>query len=374
MNRWHTRRQPPWWPAGEPWPPAGPHAWRRRRWVFRPLAFFLIVLVLSTAVGRNLGPAGSAAFLGSALAGLLMLVAIGVAAVRRVAAPVGDIVDAAHKVAEGDFSVRLSSHGPPTVRAVAGAFNDMAARLQAQERQRHDMLAEIAHELRTPLSVIQGRLEGVLDGVYDRDDRSLSALLDETRLLSRLIDDLRTLAAIESGAFVLAREQFDPAALVYDVAESFRMDASARHLALHLDLAPDLPTIDGDAARLRQVLSNLLTNALRHTDAGSITIRAHRVDAALVISVTDSGNGISASDLPHVFDRFYRGSRSRGSGLGLTIARDLVQAHGGTLTAESAADSGTTMTVTLPVMRPDRAASRPASGQIAGRHQPAADC
>jgi two-component system OmpR family sensor kinase/two-component system sensor histidine kinase BaeS len=356
MNRWHPRRQPPWWPAGEPWPPAGPYAWRRqRRWIFRPLAFFLIVLVLSTTVGRNLGPAGSAAFLGTAIAGLLIVLAIGGAAIRRVAAPIGDIVDAAHKVAGGDFSVRLSAHGPPTVRAVAGAFNDMAARLQAQERQRRDMLAEIAHELRTPLSIIQGRLEGVLDGVYDRDDRSLAALLDETRLLSRLIDDLRTLAEIESGAFVLAREQFDPAALVYDVAEVYRTEASARHLALHLDIAPDLPAIDGDAARLRQVLSNLITNALRHTDAGGITIAARRAGAALTISVADTGRGIPASDLPHVFDRFYRGNTSRGSGLGLTIARDLVQAHGGTLEAASAPDSGTTMTVTLPVVRPDRA-------------------
>jgi signal transduction histidine kinase len=233
---------------------------------------------------------------------------------------------------------------------VGGAFNSMAARLGLQDRQRRHLMADIAHELRTPLSVIQGRLEGLLDGVYPRDDARLNEVLEETRILARLVEDLRTLANAESGMLALQREPTDAAILIQDVVSSLSPEADRRRVSLRVDVPSDLPLLSIDPLRIREVLANLLSNALPHTPAGGVvSITARVVDQRLVVTVADTGSGIATEDLPRIFDRFYKGVQSRGSGLGLTIARNLVTAHGGEISAESRPGQGTTITFTLPL-------------------------
>ena len=202
----------------------------------------------------------------------------------------------------------------------------------------------------TPVTVIQGHLEGVLDGVYPADEAHLAPILDETRVLSRLIEDLRTLALAESGALPLHRESTDLGVLATEVGAAFRAAAEAAGIRLTVQSADDLPLMDVDPVRLREVLTNLLTNALRHTPRGGEIAIALRADArALTLAVSDSGEGIPADHLPHIFDRFYKSDSSPGSGLGLAIAKNIVAAHGGDISAESAPGQGTTIRFTLPL-------------------------
>jgi len=351
-HRHYEQRRPPWWPAGEAWPPADrAQIWRhgRARFVRRiaiifAATLFLSVIGASTLVSRLMGNTNVPLSPVAIAVGLLIIVlGLLLPAIRRVGLPLGNIVEAANRVADGDFSTRLAEHGPPSVRSVGRAFNSMAARLETQDRQRRNLMAEVAHELRTPLSVIQGRLEGLLDGVYARDDAQISEVLDETRILSRLVDDLRTLADTESGMLSLKKESTDMRMLIQDVVDSF---GSA---SIHFESSPNLPPLNIDALRIREVLSNLLSNALRYSARQPITIVSGTDKEHLSISVADCGPGIAAEDLPKIFDRFYRGSTSRGSGLGLTIARNFVEAHGGTIWAESQPDHGTVVTFTLPL-------------------------
>jgi signal transduction histidine kinase len=234
------------------------------------------------------------------------------------------------------------------VRALAHAFNAMTERLAQADRQRRDLMADVAHELRTPLTVLQGRLEGILDGVYPRDDAQLAALVDETHVLSRLIEDLRTLALADAGALRLEREPTDVAALVRDTVQGFEPDAARQGVTLVV--APGgAAVIDLDPVRIRQVLANLLSNALRHTPPGrSITVSVEAGADGIAVAVADAGDGIAAEDVPLIFDRFYKGQASRGSGLGLTIAKRLVVAHGGQIRASSRPGAGTTVSFTLP--------------------------
>lgn len=268
---------------------------------------------------------------------------------RRVGRPLGDVVAAAEHVSSGDFSVRVAEHGPPWLRSVARAFNSMTIRLEAQRRQRRELMADVAHELRTPLTVMQGRLEGIIDGVYTPDSGQIAQLLDETRLLSRLVDDLRTLAHTESGTLSLQKEDVEPGVALGEAVATFRAEAEAKQIAVHVAIPADLPQMSLDPVRWREVVTNLLSNAVRHSPEGStVWIDAHALQDSLVVTVKDNGRGVAADDLPHIFDRFYKGRESGGSGLGLTIARNLVIAHGGTLTAESQPGQGTTMRVSLP--------------------------
>jgi signal transduction histidine kinase len=282
------------------------------------------------------------------LAGAFVLTAM-IVTVRGGAGPLRAVMDAADRVAAGDYTVRVQEHGPPPVRALGHAFNAMTERLAHADRQRRDLMADVAHELRTPLSVLQGRLEGLLDGVYPRDDEQLGALVEETQVLSRLIEDLRTLALADAGALRLEREATDLVGLVRDVVRGFEPEAARHGVALTVSATPAEASIDLDPVRIRQVLSNLVSNAVRHTPAGrGITVSVGSVPAAVTVAVADAGEGIAAEDLPLVFDRFYKGEASRGSGLGLTIAKRLVTAHGGEIRAESAPGAGTTVTVRLP--------------------------
>jgi two-component system OmpR family sensor kinase/two-component system sensor histidine kinase BaeS len=318
------------------------------------ILFFLFVCGASATLGWLITNLVGAANLPSVLAGFLALLLIffGLGqigrALRGVAQPIGDLIEAAGRVEEGDYSARVTERGPREVRALARAFNAMAERLQVTDEQRRHLLADVSHELQTPLTIVQGNLEGLLDGVYPRDDAHLTTILEETRVLSRLVEDLRTLALTESGALQLQKEPTDLAALVAETAQSFRAQADARGVALVTE-TPGECTADADPARIRQVLENLMSNALRHTPrGGTIRARCTMEDARAVIAVSDTGAGIPPDDLPRVFDRFYKSSESRGAGLGLTIAKNLVAAHGGEISAQSEPGQGTTIQFTLP--------------------------
>jgi two-component system sensor histidine kinase BaeS len=355
--------RPPWWPENEPFPPSGPEAWRgmRRHWV-RRVGFFLLVFfglmfafnALAWALlsgifdGEKDGGFGPGVFvLGFGL--LLAFVAIG-RVVRRMAAPVGDVMEAADRVASGDYSVRLQERGPPEMRRLTRSFNEMTERLQASEKQRRNLLADVTHELRTPLSVIQGNLEAVLDGVYPPDRAHVEPVLEETRVMSRLLEDLQTLSTAEAGALRLDTESLDPAAVVADAVAAFRSRAATSGVALDQRVPPGLPTVEADPVRIGEVLANLLQNAVRHTPAGgSVVVTAEPAqDGQVAFTVADTGAGILPVDLPHVFDRFVKASDSGGAGLGLAIAKSLVEAHGGTITAQSEQGRGTTMRFLLP--------------------------
>jgi signal transduction histidine kinase len=350
-------RPPGWWPEGEPWPPVPRAAWRRRRAHFlgRFAIVFSLIWLLSSIGAFTLftrWTGGRAAHGGppSAVAILLALALFAfVLFLRRVGSPIGDLVGAAHRVAEGDFNTRVPEHGPPPVRAVAAAFNEMTSRLGKQERQRREMMADIAHELRTPLSVVQGRLEGLIDGVYPRDASQLEPLLEETRVLARLVEDLRTLANAESGALTLERESTDVGMLIRDAAAAIGKEAVAAGVAIRIDDRTEGRLANVDPVRLRQVVINLLANAIRHAGAGATaTVDASFSNGNLSVRVSDDGPGIPAAELPKIFDRFHKGRTSSGSGLGLTIARTLVRAHGGDIRAESNPGSGTTIEFTVP--------------------------
>jgi signal transduction histidine kinase len=228
----------------------------------------------------------------------------------------------------------------------------MLERLRSNETVRRRLLADVTHELRTPIAVIQGNLEAVLDGVYPADEAHLGPVLEETKVLSRLIDDLRTLSLAESGALDLHREATDLAILAGEVAAAFRSQASGAGVTLRSEVSAELPLAEVDPLRIREVLVNLTANALRHTPAGRsvrITGGLEPSGKSVVLSVVDSGEGIPPEELPHIFDRFYKSDDSTGSGLGLSIARNLVAAHGGEIHAESAPGEGTTVRFTLPL-------------------------
>jgi two-component system OmpR family sensor kinase/two-component system sensor histidine kinase BaeS len=330
--------------------------WRRHRARFVGLIFLLLVPVfLLVATGFSwlvavsivhLGAPPQVGYLAPVFAWMSFFVLF-VVGVRRVGSPVTDIVEASEHVADGDFTTRIDPRGPRFVRTVASAFNTMTERLEAHDRQRRELMADIAHELRTPLTVIQGRLEGLLDGVYPRDDARLAGVLEETRVLSRLVEDLRTLANAETGILALQREPTELPPLIQDVVHAFSGDSRA---VVHVDAGTDLPVVNIDPVRIREVIGNLLSNALRYTpEGGTVSIAARQLNERVTVAVSDTGAGIAAEDLPRVFERFYKGRASRGSGLGLTIARNLVVAHGGTIRADSEPGHGTTITFDLPV-------------------------
>ncbi len=274
MSPWHVpRRPPPWWPEGEPWPPQRPPwAWHGMRgrffWrvgLFLGFLFLLIVAASTVAFWIASGISGGGShplvlvrpfgFMVLALVVILGLLSAG-RAFRRVAAPIGDVMDAAGRVPGGDYAVRVPERGPPEVRALARAFNIMASRLQLADERRRSLLADVSHDLRTPLAVIQGNLEGLLDGVYPRDDAHITPILEETRLLARLVEDLRTLALTESGALKLERGPTDLPALMAETVASFQGQAADAGIALVADVAPDVPVVEVDAVRIRQVLEN----------------------------------------------------------------------------------------------------------------------
>jgi signal transduction histidine kinase len=272
---------------------------------------------------------------------------------RRISVPLDDLLIAANKVAEGDYSTRIEEKGPPEVLSLTKAFNSMATRLQVNDEQRRALLADVSHELRTPLTIIQGNLEGVLDGMYQADDQKMRSILEETRVLSRLVDDLKTLSLAESGTLKLTREPIELTALVREILNGYQSQANNAAVMIDLSSTDSNITSDVDPERIRQVLSNLISNALRYTPRnGLVRIGLIKnpmiLDQCIQISVSDNGPGIASEDLPHIFERYYKSNDSHGMGLGLSIAKYIIEAHGGEIKASSEVGKGTTISFSLP--------------------------
>ncbi len=345
-------RPPPWWPEGEPFPP---RRWGRRgppAFVRRVGCFFVAILGSAVLAGAVAG--GLIARLGGwpvallAIVFALVLLAAGMGAVRRMTRPLDSLIEAAGRIEGGDYSVQVPESGPRDLRSVARAFNEMSKRLKASDEQRRGFLAELAHEFRTPLTVIRGQAEAIGDGVYPGDAAHLSPILDATQTLDRLVEDLRTLVLTDAGNLVLHKEPTDLGALAADTAESFQTQAEAAHVTLSAEVADNLRPVEVDPARIRSVIGNLLSNAIRHTPSGGlVTVGVLGFANEVVVTVTDTGEGIPPELLPHAFERFVKGPSSPGSGLGLAIARDIVTAHGGKLEIQSTVGSGTTVRMTL---------------------------
>jgi signal transduction histidine kinase len=278
--------------------------------------------------------------------------------VRGFARPVGDVMEAADRVAEGDYAVRVQERGPREIRRLGRSFNQMTERLQTNEERRRNLLADVTHELRTPLAVMQANLEGLMDGVYPTDPAHLALILDETKMMSRLLDDLQTLSTAEAGALRLHREMVEPGALVDEVVAGFRVAAADAGVSLEGRVPNGLPPIPVDRLRIVEVFTNLLSNALRHTPhGGSVVVAASDAGGAVAFTVSDTGRGIPTDELDHVFDRFAKAPDSHGAGLGLAIAKGLVLAHRGEITVTSPNGQGTTVRFSLPTTEADRRGS-----------------
>lgn len=371
-DRWRSRMGDPqkdtdW---GKEWHARRWH--KRRRWFFGRALFFVGFLALLVSGGmailamlltRVFGGDEQIVWMvwlggcGLSLALPLLALTFGLRSLRRFALPFTDIIAALDAAADGDLSVRVPERGRGEMDRLANSFNRMLGELERAEQQRRNLTADVAHELRTPLHIIQGNLEGILDGVYAADTEHIEATLEETRLLSRLVDDLRVLSLAEAGELPLHREDVDIADLLADVVTSFSGQADAHGITLQIATVETSLYVHADPDRLDQVLSNLVANALRHTSAdGEVTLSARATGDGVEISVRDSGEGIPADDLPFVFDRFWRGDRARthgvGSGLGLSIAAQLVKAHGGEITVTSQIGQGSTFVLVVPSAAP----------------------
>ncbi|MGH9051651.1 MAG: HAMP domain-containing sensor histidine kinase [Acidimicrobiia bacterium] len=362
MGRGRHPHGPPWWPEGEPWPPrAGLGAaawggWGRR--MFRKAAFFAVLVLLGAVASGAVLAAGLAGLAGGdravAVAATLLVLGgfifLAGTAFRTMWGSVGRLIASAGRLADGDYGVRVESSGPPPIRAVIRSFNQMAARLDQADERRRRLLADLSHELRNPLSIIQGSLEALLDGVHPPDREHLASLLEETRVMGGLLEDLRTLALAEAGRLPLHREPTGPGVLISEAVAAFRPQAEAAGVEVVIEVPADLPPVEVDPARIRAVIANLVGNALRYMpEGGRLTVRAGLEEGWLRIAVEDTGPGISEERLDSVFERFVKSDDSTGSGLGLTIARDLVEAHGGQIRARSRPGAGSLFEFTLPI-------------------------
>ena len=312
-----------------------------------PSAYFPSPVSLSQAVSRFL------------LWGALLAVAIALLFTfflsRRISAPIKALTLAVKRLGQRDFSQRVQVKDRSEIGELAQTFNSMASDLERAERLQRNMVADIAHELRTPLSNIRGYLEAVRDGMLKPDPETIRSINEEAVLLSRLVDDLQELSLAEAGELKLMCRAEDIATLINQIVATVRSQAATKGVSLSIDLPAELPSVNIDSHRISQVLRNLLDNAVAHTAKGGfITVAAKQRDNWVEVSVTDTGEGIPAEDLPNIFERFYRVDKSRaratgGSGLGLTIAKRLVEAHGGKIEAQSELGKGSRFSFTIPV-------------------------
>jgi two-component system OmpR family sensor kinase/two-component system sensor histidine kinase BaeS len=325
-------------------------------WLLSLAGCFLLSYLAGTGLGYIPLPQGAEA-LGRAAS--LVVLAIGLVGIwvavrglRRMAAPVEGLIGAAGKVEAGDYSARVPEGGAGQLRGLVRAFNSMSARLESETAQRRKFLADVAHELKTPLTVIRGTLEGIADGVYPAEARQLTALLDEVNRLAQRVEDLQVLSLAESGALKLNREPTSLPELLVDVAGALEPQAKASGVQVAVETEPGLPPVEIDPARMRAVLTNLVTNSLRYTPPGGSIRLTAEVDPRRGVArllVRDTGRGIPQDLLPHVFERFAKSPDSSGSGLGLAIARDLVRAHGGDIGVESRVGEGTSFWMEIPL-------------------------
>jgi len=275
---------------------------------------------------------------------------------RRILAPIQTLTLTARRLGQGDLSQRVEFHDKSEVGELAHAFNSMASDLERAEQLRRNITADVAHELRTPLSNIQGYLEAVQDGVIKPDGDTIHSLHEEATLLSRLVDDLQELSLAEAGELKLVCQAEDITELINLTVAAVQAQVAIKGLSISVNLTDRLPPVNIDRHRITQVLRNLLENALAHTAEGDINVTAAQQGSWLEISVADTGEGIPAKALPDIFERFYRVDKSRtratgGSGLGLTIAKRLVEAHGGKIEAQSELGKGSRFSFTVPILQ-----------------------
>ncbi len=292
-----------------------------------------------------------------ALIGAALALMLGVLISRTLTRPIRELTRATHAISEGDLSQQVQVRTNDELGELAQAFNKMSTELSRSVNARKQMTADIAHELRTPLSLILGHAEAVHDGVLPPTKENFEIIREEAARLEHLVNDLRTLSLADAGELTITPQVIEPERLVHEVASLYQYETQKKNISLDVDIAPHLSTLEVDPGRMTQVLTNILDNAVRHTpEGGRITLRAKQAGANVELSVQDSGPGLKTEDIHRIFERFYRADSSRqrdgtvpgGSGLGLAIAKSIVQAHGGQLSAESEAGNGLRIVISLP--------------------------
>jgi len=289
-----------------------------------------------------------------ALISAVISLLLGIFLSRTLTRPIRELTQATHAVSQGDFSQQVPIRSNDELGELAQAFNKMSMELSRSVNARKQMTADIAHELRTPLSLILGHAEAVHDGVLAPTSENFEIIREEATRLEHLVNDLRTLSLADAGELSVSLQTLEPERLVNEVATLYQHQAQRKNVSLELDIASPLPDVEVDPGRMTQVLTNILDNALRHTpEGGRILLSAKEVNDQIELAVQDSGPGLKAEDLNRIFERFYRTDSARqreegGSGLGLAIAKSIVQAHGGQLSAESGAPSGLRIRIMLP--------------------------
>jgi signal transduction histidine kinase len=321
-------------------------------------------LVGTLVGGQNIQPSQrlfTFRFLQPVLLASLVLAAfatlIGLVLTRRVVTPLAEVIAAAEEIAGGNLKMRAHTKGSDDLGELGKSFNKMADALETNDRERRDMLANIAHELRTPLTVVRGRLEGIMDGIYPADENSIGPALEETYLLERLVEDLRLLTMAESHQLVFEKHELDLTEIARRSLSMFQAEAEEKKIRLELVTWPEKAQVNADPLRTEQVISNLISNALRYVpEGGRVWVDISRKENEVEISISDNGPGVPEADLPFIFNRFWRGEKSRsrvlgGAGLGLAIAKLLVEGMEGKISARSLLEGGLQVCVSFPAAR-----------------------